>query len=582
MHIHNIFKFVTKNLITFHKKNYILLLLFMIFSNLIQVSSFLSIIPFVTYLLDPTSQNLLVKFIIDTNFFDQNSIVLVLGIFSIIFLLIGSFISIIAIYYEKKFGYKLLTDTKFTIYDFFLGKNYKFFLNTDSGFVSSIILSDVERYGTNIVFPFLRAISSLIILLIFFIFLIFFYPIVTIFLIIFFPSIYYLIFILVKGKLIINSKIISKTYEASIKIIVDTVPLIKEIKIYNKEETYKKNLFNEVNTLNNTHASNQIIAEIPKYFIEATGFVFIILTCLIFEKYYENFYLLVPSIAFFSIVGYKSLPSIQIIFNSMTSIRGNSTAVESLVINAPFLFDIKTNDRKVSNKQQNKKSKFEKSILFKNISFRYESADKEILKSFNIKINKNKFIGIKGPSGSGKSTLINIITGLLEADKGEVTIDEDHYSAKQYFELQPLKRLIGYVPQNAYLINDTIINNIAFGSERPDINQIKNLVNFLGMDSFIQKLPEKGNTVVGENGVKLSGGQKQRVAIARALYTKPEILIFDESTSSLDDFNSEIILNVVSKLKIDKTVIFISHSSNIINHCDEYYDFELEKLITKN
>ena len=582
MHIYNIIKFVNKNLIKFHKKNYVLLILFMIFSNLVQVSSFLSIIPFITYLLDPSSQNLFLKFIINSGFFNQNSLVLTLGLFSIVFLMTGSFISIIAIYLEKKFGYKLLADTKFSIYEFFLNKNYKFFLDTDSGFVSSVILSDVERYGNNIVFPFLRIVSSLIILLIFLLFLIFFYPVITLFLILFFPSIYFLIFLLAKGRLILNSEIISKTYEASVKIIIDTVPLIKEIKIYNKEENYRKKLFNEVNTLSKTHASNQIIAEIPKYFIEATGFILIIITCLVFERFYENFSLIIPSIAFFSIVGYKSLPSIQIIFNSMASIRGNSTSIESLVNNTPFLFDEGISAPEKLNKNKSIQLNFRKLISFKNINFKYESSDKAIIKSFNIKIEKNKFIGIKGPSGSGKSTLINIITGLLEADEGEIIIDENHYSVKKYFELQPIKKALGYVPQNAYLTNDTIINNIAFGSEKPNISEIKNLTHLLNMDNFIDTLPEKANTIVGENGIKLSGGQKQKVAIARALYTKPEILIFDESTSSLDDFNSEIILNLVSKLKINKTIIFISHSSNIISHCDEYFDFELGKLITKN
>ena len=102
------------------------------------------------------------------------------------------------------------------------------------------------------------------------------------------------------------------------------------------------------------------------------------------------------------------------------------------------------------------------------------------------------------------------------------------------------------------------------------------------MEEFVNNLSEKGNTIVGENGIKLSGGQKQRVAIARALYCDPEIIIFDESTSSLDDFNSEIILKVVSNLKKNKTIIFISHSSNIISHCDEYYDFKFNNTVINN
>ena len=152
MYLFTICQFVNKNLIAYHKKNYFLLLLFMIFSNLVQVSSFLSIIPFITYLLDPNSQNYLLKIIKNIHFINENSLVFILGSLSIIFLLFGSFISVTAIYFEKKFGYKLLTDTKFSIYSYFLNKKYQFYLDTDTSFLSSIILSDVERYGTNIVF----------------------------------------------------------------------------------------------------------------------------------------------------------------------------------------------------------------------------------------------------------------------------------------------------------------------------------------------------------------------------------------------------------------------------------------------
>ena len=222
-------------------------------------------------------------------------------------------------------------------------------------------------------------------------------------------------------------------------------------------------------------------------------------------------------------------------------------------------------------KQKVIKPIFNKSIQLKNIDFDYGNS-KSIIKSVNIEIFKGSTIGIKGSSGSGKSTLIDILTGLLDPKKGQVLVDGEDISKN----LISWKEQIGYVPQEIFLLDDTIKNNIAFGVEEKFINDdlIKESLNKAGLKEFINELPHGVQTTTGERGARLSGGQSQRIAIARALYNKPSILILDEATNSLDIPNENKILDTIKTNLADITVIIVSHRTNTFKICDKVYTID--------
>jgi ABC-type bacteriocin/lantibiotic exporter with double-glycine peptidase domain len=214
-----------------------------------------------------------------------------------------------------------------------------------------------------------------------------------------------------------------------------------------------------------------------------------------------------------------------------------------------------------------------KSIELKNISFEYpESSFK--LDAPNFFIKKGEKVGIRGQSGSGKTTLINIIIGLIALQKGEILIDGIKVNAENIYSWQ---KLIGYVKQDPFIFNDSLISNIAVGETPEDFNRdrIKSILNFLNLDSLLNSLPDGLNTNIGEQGSKLSVGQRQRVAIARVLYSDKEVLIFDEVTSNLDkETEHEVIRSILKIARQDKTIIFISHKEEILNTCDKVYRIE--------
>jgi ATP-binding cassette subfamily C protein len=206
---------------------------------------------------------------------------------------------------------------------------------------------------------------------------------------------------------------------------------------------------------------------------------------------------------------------------------------------------------------------FNQDIEINDFSFRYLNTEKDALTGVSLKIQKGECIGIVGETGSGKSTLVDLILGLLKPHKGTVLVDKQ-YPVNSYQWHQK----IGYVPQSIYLIDDTIEKNIAFGEKEIDLSRLNTAINSAQLRKFIDALSDGIKTVVGERGIRLSGGERQRIAIARALYRNPEVLIFDEATSALDNDTEARLMETISAVSKDRTVIMIAHRLTTLKDCN--------------
>jgi ABC-type multidrug transport system fused ATPase/permease subunit len=214
------------------------------------------------------------------------------------------------------------------------------------------------------------------------------------------------------------------------------------------------------------------------------------------------------------------------------------------------------------------------------VNFNYPDTNKKSLEGINILINAYSKIGIVGTTGSGKTTIVDIILGLLDCESGILKVDDVVINSKNKRSWQ---RILGYVPQQIYLSDSSILSNIAFGVDpkKIDLNQIKTSAKTANLHSFIEKLPQGYHTIIGERGIRLSGGERQRIGIARALYHNPKLIIFDEATSALDNVTEKSVLDEINNLKNKVTIIMVAHRLTTVKNCDLIYLLEDGKIISK-
>ena len=265
------------------------------------------------------------------------------------------------------------------------------------------------------------------------------------------------------------------------------------------------------------------------------------------------------------------MPNIQGCYSSLSQIRARTASI----LNVLKILKIKDINK---NKFISDSSSFIfQKLTFKGVSYRYKQNNKYTIIDVNLSIKKGDKVGIIGPSGSGKSTFIDILMGLLPPSKGSYEINGINicdFENRDFLESWRYK--VGHVPQDIYMTNNSVAENIAFGFEKEFINYKKlvQAAKLAGIDNYIEQLKMQYETCFGENGVKLSGGQKQRIAIARALYKEPQILVLDEATSSLDDDTEKYILKSIKSLPKYITVVFISHRKSNLEICDKIYKFD--------
>lgn len=348
---------------------------------------------------------------------------------------------------------------------------------------------------------------------------------------------------------------------------------VKDIKLSVKEEIFLKKFSDITVSMSKVSSSIKSIQEAPRLLIEFFAVLCFILIIFINIGEETQFSEIIVKLGIFAAASFRILPSLNRIVISINSIKQSHKVIETMY-----------NDFKLENKIPKKNNLILntpkiKKIEIKNLSFTYPGSNFSTLTNINLEINKGDYIGLFGKSGSGKSTFVDIFSGLLVPQSGEILFDNKNINNYENI----WKSKIGYVPQKIYLNNETIKENIAFGQHRDDIDDEKvyQAINKARLNELIENKIENIENLIGENGINLSGGQIQRLGIARAIYRDPEILIFDESTNSLDNETEQEFMKTVNKLKGEKIILFISHKTELLNDCNKIYELSNEKLIPR-
>ncbi len=363
----------------------------------------------------------------------------------------------------------------------------------------------------------------------------------------------------------------------------DSFKGFKSIKSLGKQNFFSEFLKRGTNQVFKNDLKSSIIISSPRYFLELVLVIFLVayLSINILNRGID--YNAFPTIVIFALAGLRILPSAAIISNGILMISYCNEAL-SIIYSDLKKYKIKKNDL-IFDKQSSeknsilKKINFENFIEFKDVSFSYNYSKKVILNKVNFKLSKNEFIGIIGNTGSGKTTFVDILLGFLKPTEGKILVDSKEQDS---FSLNYLGK-VGYLPQENFIINDTLEANIALDYDKKKIDQkkIKNVLSFLELNNFVENLPHNTDTLVGENGIKLSGGQRQKVCLARLLYHEKEILVLDEATNAIDKAAEKSIIQSMKLLK-NKTIIIISHDYENLKFCDKLYKINNGKVESEN
>ena len=449
----------------------------------------------------------------------------------------------------------------------YLHQPYSWFLDRHSADLGKNILSEVGAIVGGGIKPLIDLISKSVVTITLIILLILTDPKLALMISISLSTVYALIFFSIRSYLNLIGKKRLKNNELRFTSVSEAFGALKEIKVGGLEQTYIKQFSDSAKACAQTNATSALISQLPRFFLEAIAFGGIMLIILYMMTETGSFNNALPIISLYVFAGYRLLPAIQQIYRSFTTLTFAGPAIDKL-------YDEKKN-LKISNANyENFFLHLNDSITLNNIHYNYPNTSRTALKGINLNIPAKTTVGLVGPTGSGKTTLVDIILGLLEAQKGTLEIDGKIITQQNTRSWQ---KSIGYVPQHIYLSDDTIAGNIAFGVEPHDFNQvaIEKACKIANLHKFVMdELPKKYLTTVGERGVRLSGGQRQRIGIARALYKDSSVIFLDESTSSLDLKTENIVMENIFKYCKNKIIFIVSHRKETLKLCDKIYKLE--------
>jgi ATP-binding cassette subfamily C protein len=464
------------------------------------------------------------------------------------------------------------------VFNRYINANYSFHISNNPSVLTRSITSSVAG-SVNTILSTLNVTKEILVLIVIFVLLSLNEPLVS------FSVFFCLIFItgvflfLTRKELISRGGKIEEVRKDQLKTINHALGSIRETKILNREK-YLTNIFKfQINEMEKHSFFMYFLSQTPRLFLEFIAIFAVSIIAIIFVLMDLTSEQILPIISLLAVCSIRLIPAFNLIISSLST-RRFATASLKIISNALKNTPIEKKFQKNNALKKNiKKNFFIDKIILDNVTFVHENSNTKILEQVSLEVKQGQSVGIIGKSGAGKSTLIDLILGLIKPVTGKIYIDSEELENN----IQSWQKLIGYVPQDIYLLDDTIKNNIGFGLDSKDINQENLLksIKLAKLNDFINSLPEKENTIVGNRGVKVSGGQKQRIGLARALYNNPKVLVLDEATSSLDFENERKIMEEVYTASKDCTLFIITHRHTSVFNCDIVYLIDKGRIIDK-
>jgi ABC-type multidrug transport system fused ATPase/permease subunit len=548
---------------------------------LFQVIGITSIFPFLAIAADPDRirrSHFGTQFLSLFPPMENRQLLLVAGIIAIVALLLSNAVNLLSEYARTRYAQNFAHWLRVRLLRRMASQPYTYFLQRNSGDLLKKVMGDVMNYAGGVLLPLLDTVARVLtaVLLLATLFLV--QPAIAISAAVILGGFYAVTFQLLTRKRREVDENLKTHVAGSYREAHQMLGGIKPVKVHRAEEHFLSRFAGHSGIMARMYARTPVFANSARYFVEPLAFGGLVVAVLLLAARGRDFSDILPNLGVMALAGYRLLPSLQLLYAQVTQVSTMRHAVDEVYDEFVAAETDKSVARAISTEPITPASPFpwENAITLCDVSYRYPDASRPALESVSLTIPKNTSVGIIGPTGSGKSTLVDLLLGLYLPTTGDILIDGQLLTPALVPSWQAS---IGYVPQDIFLIDDTIARNVAFGlpDEKIDLARLREACAMAQILDLIEaELPHGFDTNVGERGIRLSGGQRQRIGLARALYHGPSLLILDEATSALDVATEAKLLEALRGLSGKLTMVVAAHRLSAVANCDQLVDLANE------
>jgi ATP-binding cassette, subfamily B, bacterial PglK len=550
---------------------------------LFQVIGITSIFPFLAIAADPERIR---RSHFGTRFLDlfppmeNRQLLFIAGVIAIAGLLASNAMNLLAEYVRTRYAQNFAHWLRLQLLRRMASQPYTYFLQRNSGDLLKKILGDVGNYTGGVLLPLLDTVARTLTAVLLLVTLFLVQPVIALSAAIVLGAYYVIIFRLLARKRREMDEGLKTSIAGSYREAQQMLGGIKPVKVHRAEEHFLGRFARHSAVLTQMYARLPILTNSARYLVEPLAFGGLVVAVLLLAARGRDFSDILPNLGVMALAGYRLLPSLQLLYGQLTQVSSMRHAMNEVYdefVAAETVSDLPRTDSDVL--APARPFRWNEAITVRAVTFRYPGAVRPALDGISLTIAKNTSLGVIGPTGSGKSTLVDLLLGLYHPTAGEILIDGQLLTP----ELVPSwQASIGYVPQDIFLIDDTITRNIAFGLPDNEIDpaRLRDACATAQILDFVEtELSDGFDTNVGERGVRLSGGQRQRIGLARALYHRPSLLVLDEATSALDVATEARLLQALRSLAGKLTMVVAAHRLSTVTGCDSLVDLSSEATI---
>lgn len=566
------------------KKTGLFVLALVLLMALIETAGIASVMPFLAVLGNPQvveTNEYLARVYAFTGFGSTQDFLTALGIFSFTVVASTAFLRLGTHYVLQRWVHMRRHSISSRLLAAYLSQPYEFFLERNTADLSKAILSEVEELVLNVFLPGVTLLAYGVTAVVLVTMLLLVDRVVALLLVTGVGGSYLLVYLTVRGKLRSIGRERAWANRDRFMVVSEALGGIKELKLLGREAAYLRRFEHPSATYSHNVTTNSVLSLAPKYLIEAVGFGGVLLLATLLVATRGGMGEALPMLGLYAFAGYRLLPSIQNVFASLTRLRFGLAAVD-VVHGDATQTSVQASRTEVEVGSPSAHAATARFVIrdvgFRNVSYTYPGSHAPTLSDVSFSVPPRGSLGVIGATGAGKTTVVDILLGLLEPQSGDVVSGG---RSIRDIGVRNWQRSIGYVPQQIYLIDGTVAENIAVGvaPEEIDYQRVESVARIAQIHQFVTTKEASYHTMVGERGIRISGGQRQRIGIARALYHDPDLLVFDEATNALDVQTETLTMQAITAVRGRKSLVMVAHRLNTVRCCERILVIEEGRIV---